>query len=88
VCWGGFVDVRGKLAALMESVLEILIIGGAAIGAFLVANPMTTVKKAAGSAPEDASLPSFPGSRFLSGTVPGGFMRCSTRVRREGMNVD
>ena len=47
---GGFVLSEGKLAALWHP-FEILIIGGAALGAFLVANNLTTVKKAFGKIP-------------------------------------
>ncbi|GAB3504798.1 flagellar motor stator protein MotA [Pseudoxanthomonas daejeonensis] len=42
---GGFVLSHGKLAALWQP-YEVLIIGGAAFGAFLVANPLKVVKAA------------------------------------------
>lgn len=47
---GGFVLSHGKLAALWQP-YEVLIIGGAAFGAFLVANPMKVVKAALGALP-------------------------------------
>ena len=47
---GGFMLSGGKLAALWHP-FEILIIGGAAFGAFMVANNLTTIKKVFGKAP-------------------------------------
>lgn len=41
---GGYVLSHGKLAALWQP-YEILIIGGAALGAFIIANPMHTIKE-------------------------------------------
>jgi chemotaxis protein MotA len=41
---GGFVGSHGKLAALWQP-FEFVIIGGAAIGAFLVGTPVKTVKE-------------------------------------------
>jgi len=48
---GGYVLEHGHLAALMQPV-ELLIIGGAGLGAFIIAHPMALVKKAAGSIPK------------------------------------
>jgi len=45
---GGYVLEHGHLAALIQPI-ELLIIGGAAFGAFMIAHPMSTVKKAFGS---------------------------------------
>ena len=42
--FGGYVLARGDLATLWQPV-ELLIIGGAAFGAFIVANPTSTVKQ-------------------------------------------
>ncbi|HEY0504175.1 MAG TPA: flagellar motor stator protein MotA [Lysobacter sp.] len=47
---GGFVLSHGKLGALWQP-YELLIIGGAAFGAFLVANPMKVVKACVGGVP-------------------------------------
>lgn len=45
---GGYVLEHGNLAALMQPV-EVLIIGGATLGAFLIAHPMSVVKKSFGA---------------------------------------
>ena len=47
---GGFVLSHGKLGALWQP-YELLIIGGAAVGAFLVANPLKVVKACVGGIP-------------------------------------
>lgn len=47
---GGFVLSHGKLGALWQP-YELLIIGGAAFGAFLVANPLKVVKACVGGVP-------------------------------------
>ena len=41
---GGYVAMGGKLAVLIQP-FELLIIGGAAIGAFIIANPMPVIKR-------------------------------------------
>ena len=47
VCvFGGYMAMGGKLGALWQP-FELVIIGGAALGAFVIANPMTVIKKAA-----------------------------------------
>ncbi|KAA0694856.1 flagellar motor stator protein MotA [Halopseudomonas laoshanensis] len=79
---GGFVMSGGQLAALWHP-FEILIIGGAAIGAFLVANPMTTVKKAAGSAPKIIFGHRFGKPFYLD--VLGVLYEVLNKSRREGM---
>lgn len=48
---GGFVLSHGKLAALWQP-YELLIIGGAAFGAFLAANPTKVVKAALAGIPQ------------------------------------
>ncbi len=47
---GGFVLEHGHLAALMQPV-ELLIIGGASLGAFMISHPMSVVKKSLGAIP-------------------------------------
>lgn len=42
---GGYVLANGQLAALWHP-FEVIIIGGAALGAFIIANPMHTIKEA------------------------------------------
>ena len=49
VCvFGGYMAMGGKLGALWQP-FELVIIGGAALGAFVIANPMSVIKKAAGA---------------------------------------
>lgn len=44
--FGGYVIAGGKLSVIMDSLpYEMMIIGGAAVGAYLLSNDMTTVKK-------------------------------------------
>lgn len=47
---GGYLLEHGHMAALIQPI-ELLIIGGAAFGAFLVSNPIPVVKKSLGSIP-------------------------------------
>ncbi|HRP79917.1 MAG TPA: flagellar motor stator protein MotA, partial [Aquamicrobium sp.] len=42
---GGYMAMGGHLGVLMQP-WELVIIGGAGVGAFLIANPMSTVKDA------------------------------------------
>ena len=43
--FGGYVAAGGKMAPIIDaSILEMVIIGGAAFGAYVIANPMKTVK--------------------------------------------
>ncbi|WP_369602720.1 flagellar motor stator protein MotA [Hahella sp. SMD15-11] len=55
---GGYVLSKGQLAALWQP-FELLIIGGAAFGAFLIANPFSTIKAVFASIPR-----MLMGSRF------------------------
>lgn len=48
---GGYVFAHGELAALVQPA-ELIIIGGGAFGAFIIANPMSVVKGAASSIPK------------------------------------
>lgn len=57
---GGFLGSHGKLGALWQP-FEFVIIGGAAIGAFLVATPMKTVKQTI-----DDTIGVFKGPRYQS----------------------
>lgn len=43
--FGGFIIAGGKMAIIIKAApLELMIIGGAALGAYLIANPMKTIK--------------------------------------------
>lgn len=45
--FGGYILAGGKLAIILKSLpFEMMMIGGAAVGAFLVSNDMSTVKQA------------------------------------------
>lgn len=48
---GGYVFAHGQLAALVQPA-ELIIIGGGALGAFIIANPMNVIKAAAGAVPK------------------------------------
>jgi chemotaxis protein MotA len=49
VCvFGGYMAMGGKLGALWQP-FELVIIGGAALGAFIIANPMKVIKASAGA---------------------------------------
>ncbi|MEZ2745227.1 flagellar motor stator protein MotA [Halopseudomonas bauzanensis] len=80
--FGGFILSGGMLAALWHP-FEILIIGGAALGIFLIANSMTTVKKVFGKIPVI-----FFGHRFNKAfylDVLGVLYEILNKSRREGM---
>ncbi len=79
---GGFVLSHGKLAALWQP-YELLVIGGAALGAFVIANPPWVIK---------ASLKSIPlmmkGSKFKKGFYLDALALMYdllTKARKEGM---
>ncbi|HDZ57031.1 MAG TPA: flagellar motor stator protein MotA [Pseudomonas xinjiangensis] len=79
---GGFLLSEGKLAALWHP-LEILIIGGAALGAFLVANSMATVKKVFAKVPVILFGHRFGKPFYLD--VLGLLYEVLNKSRREGM---
>ncbi len=79
---GGFVLSKGQLAALWHP-LEMLIIGGAALGAFLVANNMSTVKKVFGKIPTVLFSHRFGKPFYLD--VLGVLYEILNKSRREGM---
>ncbi|WGK62589.1 flagellar motor stator protein MotA [Halopseudomonas sp. SMJS2] len=80
--FGGFMMSGGMLAALWHP-FEIVIIGGAALGIFLIANSMATVKKVLGKIPAI-----FFGHRFNKAfylDVLGVLYEILNKSRREGM---
>ncbi len=79
---GGFLLSRGQLAALWHPT-EILIIGGAAFGAFLVANNISTVKKVFAKVPAVLFGHRFGKPFYLD--VLGVLYEILNKSRREGM---
>ena len=79
---GGFMASGGKLAALWHP-FEILIIGGAAFGAFLVANNMATIKKVFAKVPVIIFGHRFGKPFYLD--VLGVLYEVLNKSRREGM---
>ncbi|AQZ94850.1 flagellar motor stator protein MotA [Halopseudomonas phragmitis] len=79
---GGFMLSGGHLAALWHP-FEILIIGGAALGAFLVANNFATVKKVFGKVPAILFGHKFSKPFYLD--VLGVLYEVLNKSRREGM---
>src|SRR5690606_19750785 len=80
--FGGFMLSGGALAALWHP-FEIVIIGGAALGIFLIANSLSTVKKVFGKIPVI-----FFGHRFNKPfylDVLGMLYEILNKSRREGM---
>lgn len=61
---GGYVLEHGHLAALVQPV-ELLIIGGAAFGAFMISNPMSLVKKTVGSIPKLLKGSSYNKTKYM-----------------------
>lgn len=80
--FGGFVMTGGALAALWHP-FEILIIGGAALGAFLVANNMGVVKKVFAKIPQIIFAQRFNKAFYLD--VLGLLYEILNKSRREGM---
>ena len=79
---GGFLLSGGHIAALWHP-FEILIIGGAALGAFLVANSIAVVKKCLGAAPAIIFGHRFSKPFYLD--VLGLLYEVLNKSRREGM---
>jgi chemotaxis protein MotA len=80
--FGGFAMAGGHLAALFQP-LELLMIGGAAIGAFLVGNDMKAVKATAGTFPK-----LFKGSKFtkkLYLELLAMMFELLSKIRKDGM---
>jgi chemotaxis protein MotA len=79
---GGFVLSHGHLAALWQP-YELLVIGGAALGAFVIANPPWVIKAALGSIPL-----MLKGSKFKKGFYMDALALMYdllTKARKEGM---
>ena len=79
---GGFLMEKGPLAVLIQP-SELLIIGGAAIGTLLVANPMHVLKKIASSLTSVLSGSKFSQARYIE-TLKMMF-NLFNKVRKEGL---
>lgn len=78
---GGYVGAHGKMAALWQP-FELVIIGGAAMGAFLVGTPAKTVKATLASVPAVFKGPKYQGQDYLD--VLSLVYELLNRARREG----
>lgn len=79
---GGYAIVGGHVAALFQPV-ELLMIGGAALGAFLVSNPSKTIKAACASLPKCLQGSKYSKTRYLE--LMGLFYETLTKARKEGL---
>ncbi|GAA5069892.1 flagellar motor stator protein MotA [Lysobacter panacisoli] len=79
---GGFVLSHGKIGALWQP-YELLIIGGAAFGAFLVANPMKVVKACASGVPKLLKGSHYKKSDYVD--ILAMLYDVLNKARREGM---
>ncbi len=78
---GGYIASHGKLAALWQP-FELVIIGGAAFGAFLVSTPMKTVKETFSAAIGTVKGPRYQRQDYLD--VLSLLYELLNKVRREG----
>ena len=79
---GGYAIVGGHVAALFQPV-ELLMIGGAALGAFLVSNPAKTIKAACAALPKFLQGSKYSKARYLE--LMGLFYETLTKARKEGL---
>lgn len=79
---GGFALAGGHMASLFQP-LELLMIGGAAVGAFLVSNPAKTIKAALGALPKTLQGSKYTKARYLE--LMGLFYETLTKARKEGL---
>ncbi len=79
---GGFVLEHGHLAALFQPV-ELLIIGGAAFGAFLIANPTPVVKKAFAGVGKAFKGSSYNKARYME--LLGLMYALFGKIRKDGL---
>jgi chemotaxis protein MotA len=80
--FGGFVLSGGHLGAVYQP-LELLIIGGAAIGAFVTGNNMKTVKATIKALPSTLKGSKYSKARYLA--LMGLLFDILTKIRKEGM---
>ncbi|OIQ85496.1 motility protein A [mine drainage metagenome] len=79
---GGYLLEHGHILALMQPV-EVLIIGGAAFGAFLIAHPMSVVKKAFGSIGTLFKGSSYNKDKYLE--LLGLMYALFSKIRKDGL---
>lgn len=79
---GGFVLENGHLASLLQPV-ELLIIGGAAFGAFMIAHPMALIKKAAGSIPKLLKSSGYNKTKYME--LLGLMYTLFNKIRKDGL---
>ena len=79
---GGFALAGGHMASLFQP-LELLMIGGAAVGAFLVGNPAKTIKASAAALPKCLQGSKYSKTRYLE--LMGLFYETLTKARKEGL---
>jgi chemotaxis protein MotA len=83
VCvFGGFMAHGGQLLAIWQP-YELVIIGGAAIGAFVIANPRSTVMKVARAVPAMMKGPRYRSEHYLE--LLRFMYALFTKARKEGM---
>lgn len=79
---GGYILEHGNLKALIQPV-ELLIIGGAAFGAFMISNPMSIVKKAFGSIPKLLKGSSYNKAKYMD--LLALMYALFTKIRKDGL---
>ena len=79
---GGYALAGGHLAALMQP-LELLMIGGAAAGAFVVGNPAKVLKATAAALPTVVKGSKYTKARYLA--LMALMFGILTKIRKEGM---
>jgi chemotaxis protein MotA len=82
--FGGFALAGGSLGAMFQPV-ELLMIGGAAVGAFLVANPVKTLRATAMAMPQCFKGSSYTKERYLA--LMSLQYDLLQKVRKEGLMV-
>jgi len=80
--FGGFVMAGGHLAALMQPI-ELLMIGGAAAGAFLVGNDVKTIKATLAGLPSVLKGSKYTKALYLD--LLAMLFEILTKIRKEGM---
>ncbi len=79
---GGFALAGGHIVSLFQPV-ELLMIGGAAVGAFLVSNPTKTIKASLAALPKCLQGSKYNKTRYLE--LMGLFYETLTKARKEGL---
>ncbi len=79
---GGYAIAGGHVGALLQPV-ELLMIGGAALGAFLVSNPIKTLKAVVAALPGCLKGSKYTKARYME--LMGLFYDTLTKARKEGL---